>query len=255
MGREGKGRVGRGDFCMVSSCGSSFVHNSFVPIQRFCISTACDPVQSVVNSYCCQKKILCVQWGRCPSGDTMNSHQSFPFFNSKWSCFSNTLIVEVPDGVASEEVQLLFRERGLGLWSPVKLAPEVCRAFQANCLSQVCARAQCLCVRLWEELEELPSRAQCAGSPGSHVVGLSGPYSRGRLFPRVAVSRSSSINCFLHVSSHHCSWTINFCGITHEGLGASRHFNWWPTCQETTEFRTLLLFPLHLAPALHGSVS
>ena len=76
-------------------------------------------------------------------------------------CLSNILAVEVPDGVASEVVQLPFRKGGLGLRSASRLAPAAYWASWADCLSQVNARAPHVCAQLVEELERPLSRAQC----------------------------------------------------------------------------------------------
>ena len=63
--------------------------------------------------------------------------------------------------MASEVVQLPFREGGLGLRSAARLAPAAYWASWADCLSQVHARAPHVCAQLLEELEGPPSRAQC----------------------------------------------------------------------------------------------
>ena len=63
--------------------------------------------------------------------------------------------------MASEVVQLPFREGGLGLRSAARLAPAACWASWVDCLSQVCARTPHVCAQLLEELEGPPSRAQC----------------------------------------------------------------------------------------------
>ena len=56
-------------------------------------------------------------------------------------CLPNILAVEVPDGVASEVVQLPFREGRQGLRSAARLAPAACWPSWADCLSQVYAGA------------------------------------------------------------------------------------------------------------------
>ena len=189
-------------------------------------------------------------------------------------CLSHILSVEVPDGVASEVVQLPFREGGLGLRSAARLAPAAYWASWADCLSQVYARAPHVCAQLLEELEGPPSRAQCVreaqdaatllASEGMEVPVWSrfpvadfrapqpvdpevGEWTHGWQF-HASVARDTLFATSVHLPP--LSTDHRALRASQRGPCASRHFSCLPTCPETTfsaeEFRTLLLVRLHL---------
>ena len=182
--------------------------------------------------------------------------------------------VEVPDGVASEVVQLPFRKEDWVFGVPQRLAPAACLASWADCLSQVYARAQQVCAEFLEELEGPPSRAQCVREALDAATLLAresmevpewsrfpvadfrapqpvdpevGEWTHGWQF-HASIARDSLFAISVRLPP--LSTDDEALRASQRGLCASRHFSCLPTCQETTfsaeEFRTLLLLRLHL---------
>ena len=190
------------------------------------------------------------------------------------ACLAEILAVPVPTGVVAEVAHLPFREGGLGLRSAMRLSPAAYWASWANCLSQVHARAPQVCTQFLQELEGLPSRAQCVREAQDAAALLAAEGMEVPDWSRFTVPEfrapqpvNPDVGEWIHGWQFHASVARDTLSATrvhlpplstdHQALRASqrgpcasRHFICLPTSQETTftseEFRTLLLVRLHL---------
>ena len=182
---------------------------------------------------------------------------------------SHILSVEVPDGVASEVVQLPFREGGLGLRSAARLAPAAYWASWADCLSQehhMCVlsswknwrdllrehnacekprtQPRCWPVKAWNWQCGPDSLSPISARSNQSIQRLESGLTVGNFTLQLLATPSLQLAC----TCHRCPQTTELCGHCNEVLVLRATSTVCPLVRSTfsaEEFRTLLL-PLHL---------